>query len=90
MEAAKFRHPNIVRVYRMGRIPPARKRWYLATEYMAAAACATDYARTAQPDGRRALGRDLLAALTAVEMQGVLHRNITPSCILFDRNARPS
>jgi serine/threonine protein kinase len=67
LEAAKFRHPNIVRVYRMGRIPPKRKRWYLVTEYMAGGSLRDRLRQGAMSlaDGIR-LARDLLAALAAI------------------------
>lgn len=85
LEAAKFRHRNIVRVYRMGRIPPKRKRWYLATEYLAGGSLRDRLRQGALSlaDGVK-LARDLLGALEAIEAEGVLHRSITPSCILFD------
>jgi serine/threonine protein kinase len=87
LEAARFRHPNIVRVYRMGRLPPARKRWYLAMEHMSGGSL-RDRVRQGPltlADAVR-LARDLVAALEAIEKQDVLHRNITPSCILFDKS----
>jgi serine/threonine protein kinase len=85
--AAQFRHPNIVRLYRGGRLRNNQK-WFLAMEYLPGRSLRDQigkHGRLSVPVVLRML-RDLLQALKAIEKEQILHRNITPSCILFTRD----
>jgi serine/threonine protein kinase len=83
--AAKFNHPNIVRLFRAGRMPK-RQQWYLAMEYLSGKSL-----RDRLKDGKpmplldvMKMAHDLLAGLMAIEKEHLFHRNITPSCVLFN------
>jgi serine/threonine protein kinase len=85
--AAVFRHPNLVRLFRGGCVRDGSKRvWYIAMEYMAGGSLRDRLSRKNRPNGTQtfAFAREVLQGLRAIAEQHLLHRNLTPSCILFD------
>jgi serine/threonine protein kinase len=85
-EGAAIHHPNILRLYWAGTWRKGESQtWYLAMEYMAGGSL-----RDRLVQGRRPIDEvvryalDVTAALTAAAQVRVVHRNINPSCILFD------
>lgn len=90
-QAASFRHPHLLRLFRGGCVREGRKRvWYLAMEYMAGGSLRDRLAREGGFTGAEtfAYARDVLRGLAAIAEQKLLHRNLTPSCILFDQQDR--
>lgn len=90
-QAASFRHPHLLRLFRGGCVREGRKRlWYLAMEYMAGGSLRDRLAREGGFTGAEtfAYARDVLRGLAAIAEQRLLHRNLTPSCILFDQHDR--
>jgi eukaryotic-like serine/threonine-protein kinase len=85
-EGAAIHHANVLRLYWAGTWrKEGEQTWYLAMEYMAGGSL-----RDRLVQGRRPIGEvvryalDVAAALTEAARLHVLHRNINPSCILFD------
>ena len=86
-QAATLRQPHLLRLFRGGSVRDGRKRlWYLAMEYMAGGSLRDRLARVGGVTGAEtfAYARDVLRGLAAIAEQHLLHRNLTPSCILFD------
>lgn len=91
--ATRLVHPNVVRIRRAGRVRlPEKSIWFLASEYMSHGSL-RDHLRN-NPDkrlGLRSVKRIALSitrALQAAALIPTVHRNINPSCILFDANDR--
>ncbi|HZV06370.1 MAG TPA: protein kinase [Gemmataceae bacterium] len=90
-QAAAFRHANLLRLFRGGSIRKGgKRRWFLAMEYMAGGSLRDRLAREGGLTGAEtfAYAGDVLAGLTAISAQRLLHRNLRPSCILFDQQDR--
>jgi serine/threonine-protein kinase len=86
-QAAAFRHPHLVRLFRGGCVRDGSKRvWYIAMEYMAGGSLRDRLARKERLTVSQtfAFAREVLQGLQAIAEQHLLHRNLTPSCILFD------
>jgi serine/threonine protein kinase len=85
--AGQLRHPNIVRLFRGGFV---RRRggnvWFLAMEYLAGGSLRDRLARSGplSPGEGVRCGQDICTALEAAAERGLVHRNVNPSCILFD------
>ncbi len=91
--AIKLVHPHIVRLKRAGRVRhTSRSVWYLAYEYMAGGSLRDRlHARKGRRLGLRSCRRialNIAAALKAAAQHQIVHRNISPSCILFDEDDR--
>lgn len=90
-EASLVKHPNVVKLHRGGM---TRNRhtttWYLASELMKTSL--QDVMQLAgRPLRRRDIlrfGREIATALQAAGERGIVHRNLTPSAILFSANMR--
>jgi serine/threonine protein kinase len=90
-QAAALRQPNLLRLFRGGALRDGRKRlWYLAMEYMAGGSLRDRLNREGGLTGAETFAyvRDVLAGLAAIAAQRLLHRNLRPSCILFDQQDR--
>jgi serine/threonine protein kinase len=90
-QAATFRHPNLLRLFRGGSVRNDSKRvWYVAMEYMAGGSLRDRIARKGGITGAETFrfAREVLQGLRAIADQHLLHRNLTPSCILFDEQDR--
>jgi serine/threonine protein kinase len=90
-QAAAFRHANLLRLFRGGSIRDGgKRRWFLVMEYMAGGSLRDRLAREGGLTGAEtfAYARDVLAGLGAISAQRLLHRNLRPSCILFDQQDR--
>ncbi len=85
-EGAAIHHPNVLRLYWAGTWRREGERtWFLAMEYMAGGSLRDRLAQGRRPvDEVIRYALDLSAALTFAGQLRVLHRNINPSCILFD------
>jgi serine/threonine protein kinase len=87
LEAAEFRHQNIVRLYWGGYVRArSGKLWYLAMEHMAGGSLRDrirQQGRLGASEVTRYAG-DIASALEEAAECQVLHRNINPACILFD------
>lgn len=89
--AGRIRHPNVVRLWKGGRVRRFDgSTWYIASELMERGSLRDRIERS--PDKPlplrviRRIGIDVANALTAARSHRVIHRNINPACILFDRN----
>ncbi len=85
-EAGQFRHPNIVSLYKGGfRRSRDGRIWYLVMKYMPGGSLRQRLLRgpLAASDVVR-IGREISAALVAINERGMIHRNINPSCVLFN------
>ena len=84
---ARLNHPNIVRIYDIGRaigVP------FVALELLEGGTLKERLAGTPQPVRESATLLSTLArAVHAAHLAGVLHRDIKPSNVLFDRNGVP-
>jgi serine/threonine protein kinase len=87
--AAKLVHPNIVRLRHAGRVRlPDKSIWFLASDYMPHGSL-RDYLRS-NPNRRlglrsvKRIAASIARALQAAARIPTVHRNINPSCILFD------
>ncbi|HEY7314776.1 MAG TPA: protein kinase [Gemmataceae bacterium] len=90
-QAAAFRHPNLLRLYRGGSVRDEEKRtWYIAMEYAAGGSLRDRILRDRGLTGAQtfAFAYQALQGLRAIAEQRLLHRNLTPSCILFDDQDR--
>lgn len=86
-EAGKFRHPNIVSLYKGGfrRSREHGRIWYLVMRFMPGGSLRERLRKGKLPTAEvLQIGRDITAALEAIGERGMIHRNINPSCILFD------
>jgi serine/threonine protein kinase len=86
-QAAAFRHPNLLRLFRGGSFRKGSRRlWFIAMEHMPGGSLRDRMAKKGRLSVQEALrcARDVLGALRAIADQRLLHRNLTPSCILFD------
>lgn len=86
-QAAMFRHPNLLRLFRGGSVRNGTKRvWYIAMEHMAGGSLRDRIARSGGITGAETFrfAHEVLQGLRAIAGQGLMHRNLTPSCILFD------
>jgi serine/threonine-protein kinase len=85
-EGAAIHHPNVLRLYWAGTWRREGERtWYLAMEYMAGGSLRDRLAQGRRPiDEVVRYALDVSAALTEAGQLHVVHRNINPSCILFD------
>jgi serine/threonine protein kinase len=85
--AGQLRHPNIVRLFRGGFV---RRRggnvWFLAMEYLPGGSLRDRLARNGPLSPAEAIrcGVDVCTALEVAGERGLVHRNVNPSCILFD------
>jgi serine/threonine protein kinase len=87
-DAARFRHPNIVRLYRGGNVLRGKRHvWYLAMEFMPGGSLRDRLRKEKTLRIRDAVrfALDIAKALEAVTAAGRLHRNVNPACILFDK-----
>lgn len=90
-EASLVKHPNVVRLHRGGMTRDRHKTtWYLASELMRTSL--RDAMQLAGGPLRRRdilrFGREIATALQAAGERGIVHRNLTPSAILFSANMR--
>ena len=87
-EAGRIKHPNIVQMYRGGMTRRSGMTiWFLAMELLPNGSLRDRIARAQGPlslEVLRQAGLDIAQALQASADQQVLHRNVNPSCILFD------
>ncbi|HVK10367.1 MAG TPA: protein kinase [Gemmataceae bacterium] len=91
-DAARFRHPNLVRLYKGGNVlkDDGRRVWFLAMEYLVGGSLRD------RLKGGRALpaadvikiGLDIAAGVQAIAAEGRIHRSIQPACVLFDDQDR--
>jgi serine/threonine-protein kinase len=84
--AAGLSHPNLVKVYDFS---GESERPYLVMEYVGEGTLAdrTAVGRPGGVDARR-LAYELLGALSCIHGAGVVHRDVKPSNVLFDREGR--
>lgn len=83
--AAGVSHPNLVKVYDYG---SGGERPYLVMEYVRGETLAQRLERGAlSPTGTELLATELLGALAAIHVAGVVHRDVKPSNILLDSDA---
>lgn len=87
--AVKLVHPNIVRLRKAGRVRHTdRSVWYLAFEFMTGGSLRDKMrARKGSRLGLKSCKRVAVGvahALGAAQRHQIVHRNISPSCILFD------
>ena len=91
-DAARFRHPNLVRLFKGGNVlkDDGRRVWFLAMEYLAGGSL-----RDRVKGGRSQsiadvvrIGIDIAAGIQAIAAEGRIHRGIQPACILFDEQDR--
>jgi serine/threonine-protein kinase len=86
-DAGKIRHPNIVRLYRGGFQKKGNGHlWFLAMEYLPGGSLRDRLqhgARLSVPVTIR-YAADIAHAVEAATARCLVHRNINPSCILFD------
>jgi serine/threonine protein kinase len=90
-DASAMRHPHILKLYEGGR----RKAqgldvWYLVMEYCALGSLSDWLKATMVLDERHVLSmvQHIGRALTTSAERNLVHRNINPSCILFDERTR--
>jgi len=84
---ARLDHPNIVRVYEVGR---SDGRPYLALEYIDGPTLETWIdGRPHDPATVAAMGDQLAQALDHAHRQGVVHRDLKPANVLLDGRLRP-
>ena len=85
---AQVEHPNIVRVYRLGRCDDDRD--FLAMEYVEGETLAQriDRLRVIHPTDALSLVRQTVEALDAAWNHGVVHRDIKPSNLFIDGQGR--
>jgi len=85
-EGAAIHHPNVLRLYWAGTWRREGERtWFLAMEYMAGGSLRDRLAQGRRPvDEVVRYALDVSSALSFASQLRVLHRNINPSCILFD------
>ncbi|AMV22504.1 protein kinase domain-containing protein [Planctomyces sp. SH-PL14] len=87
-EAGRIKHKNVVQMYRGGMTRRSGMTiWFLASEFLPNGSLRDRIARTKGPlplDMVRQAGLDIAQALQASAEQQILHRNVNPSCILFD------
>ncbi len=85
--AAKMRHPNVVQLYRGGFLRRGAEHvWFLAMEYLPGGSL-RDRVKGGGPLPVGEVvryGLDIARALDPAAERGLVHRNVTPSCILFD------
>ena len=80
--AARLRHPNIVKIYAVGRDGPAV---YFAMDYLPQGlADRLEVMATLPPEMLIRLGMDVASALDFAHREGVIHRDIKTDNILFD------
>ena len=80
--AARLRHPNIVKIYAVGRDGPAV---YFAMDYLPQGlAERLEVMATLPPEMLVRLGMDVASALDFAHREGVIHRDIKVDNILFD------
>lgn len=94
--AAQLQHPHIVRVLDFGEVPAppdleVESLPYLCTEYMGGGNLAQRLDREATPPLEDVLGwtRRLADALDHAHRNEVVHGDLKPACIVFDREDRP-
>jgi len=87
-QAGRMKHPNIVRLLRGGMVRRRNQTlWYLAMENLPGGSLRDRLQRTSQPlplADVHHLALDISAALKMAATKGLVHRNINPSCLLFD------
>jgi serine/threonine protein kinase len=90
-DAGKFRHANIVSLYRGGFVncPKRGRQWYLVMRYMGGGSL-REACRDQPLPARRVVGMaiDVATAVRQIHARGLVHRNISPSCILFAADGR--
>ena len=85
--AARLNHPNIVRIYEIGKADDVP---FVALELLEGGTLKDRLAGTPQPlRESAALLATLARAVHAAHVAGVLHRDIKPSNVLFDRDGIP-
>jgi serine/threonine protein kinase len=87
-EAGLIRHPNVVRHFRGGylRSRDGNTTWFLAMEYLTGGSLRDRLAAAGPMPAAEVIrfATDVSRALTQAAARGLVHRNLTPSCILFD------
>jgi serine/threonine protein kinase len=81
--AAGLSHPNLVGVFDYGGEPAP----YLVLEYVEGGTLAERLAASRSVDADR-LASELLSALAHIHRAGVIHRDVKPANVLFDRDGR--
>jgi serine/threonine-protein kinase len=85
--AGEFRDPNIVRLYRGGK---QNKRWFLAMEWMPKGSLRDELLRLVNqpidPRAAKRIGSSICRALETAHAKDLIHRNISPSSVLFDKH----
>ncbi len=97
-EAGKVASPTVVRMFKVGRFRSGNvSGWYIGHEYMVNGSLRDRVERERQIRGSgarmglksaRKLAFGVARAIEATCANGVVHRNITPSCILFGNDDR--
>ena len=88
LESARLRHPNLARLYRGG-VTRTKKgpTWFLATEYLRGGSLRERLKPAGPLDLQlscRQICRQAAAGLGELHRHGMVHRNVSPACILFD------
>jgi serine/threonine protein kinase len=86
-DAGLIRHDNVVRLYRGGflRLRNGNTTWFLAMEYLPGRSLRDRLAQRGPltPEEVIRFGIDITRALSQAAARDLVHRNITPSCVLF-------
>lgn len=82
--AARITHPNAVTIHRIGRLPDGTP--YLVMEYVEGRTLAQTLLAEGPPSPPKAVGvlRQVASALEAAHKQGVIHRDVRPSNVLWE------
>lgn len=88
-KAKLIKHPNIVRLFSGGRVRRGdQETWYLAMEFLPRGSLRDLFQKAQMPlplATVKRFGIDLAKAIQAASQHDTWHRNINPSCILFDQ-----
>ncbi|MEE9392451.1 MAG: serine/threonine-protein kinase [Planctomycetota bacterium] len=84
---SKIKHPNIVRVYGMGR---AKNMLYIASEYVSGLNLYDYMAERGRPDIDRGLAiiADVASGLASAHELGVIHRDLKPENVMINNEAQ--
>ncbi len=86
--AASLRHPNIVRVYDSGQVPPPDGRVYLVMELIEGPSL-EQFAEGKPPRAVAELMATVAEAVGYAHQRGVIHRDLKPDNILIDSEGQP-